>query len=114
MIDPTLLGILSLVVGTTGVGGAFVAIRKAKPEVRKMDADTAAVIATTAGKWVSEADDRMAEMAEQIRTVLANQRRQDELIAVHVRWDRQVLSALESAGIDHLPDPPPMYLPQTG
>lgn len=114
MIDPTVLGILSLVVGSTGVGGAILAIRKAKPEVRKMDADTAAVIATTAGKWVLDADDRMAELATQLREVLANQRRQDELLTVHARWDRQMLEALRDAGVEHLPTPPPMYLPQTG
>ena len=97
MIDPSLLGILSLIVGTGGAGGAIVAIRKSRTEVRKMDADTAAVIATTAGKWVMDADDRMEELAAQLRTVLSNQRRQDDLLAVHARWDRQVLSALEAA-----------------
>lgn len=112
MID--LMQALTLAVGSTGLGGAIVAIRKARPETRKMDADTAAVIATTAGKWVQEADDRMDELAAQLKTVMADQRRQDELLVVHARWDRQILSALDSAGIDHLPKPPPLHLPQTG
>lgn len=112
MID--LMQALTLAVGSTGLGGAIVAIRKARPETRKMDADTAAVIATTAGKWVMEADDRMAELAAELKAIRSNQRAHDEILRIHAGWDRQVLSALDSAGIDHLPAPPPIYLPQTG
>jgi hypothetical protein len=121
MIDPVWLGAVSIIVGGGGLTTAVVAIRKSRPEIKKMDADTAAVIATTAGKWVLDADDRMAELAAELkanaaelRLIKANQRAHDELLAVHVRWDRQVLAALEDAGITHLPAPPPMYLPQTG
>lgn len=114
MIDPAWMTALTLLVGGGGLTTAIVAIRKAPRENRKMDADTAAVIATTAGKWVLDADDRMEELARELREIKANQRQHDALLAVHVRWDRQVLAALDSAGIDHLPPAPPIYLPQTG
>lgn len=112
MIDP--MQIASLVVGSSGAIGALLAFRRAKPEGRKLDADTAAVIASTAGKWVMDADDRMEELAAELKIIKANQRQHDALLAVHARWDRQVLAALDSAGIDHLPSAPPIYLPQTG
>lgn len=114
MIDPVWLGTISILVGGGGLTTAVVAIRKSRPEIKKMDADTAAVIATTAGKWVLDADDRMEELAKELREIKSNQRQHDALLAVHVRWDRQVLAALDSAGIDHLPPAPPIYLPQTG
>ena len=114
MIDPIWLGAVSIMIGTGGVGTAIVALRKAPGENRKMDADTAAVIATTAGKWVMDADDRMAELAAELKLIKAAQRQQDDLMVIHVRWDRQVLDALETAGVKHLPPPPPLHLPQTG
>lgn len=112
MIDP--MQIVTLVASVTGVVGAGLAIRKSRPEIKKMDADTAAVIATTAGKWVMDADDRMAELAAELRTIQHNQRRHDQLLTVHAQWDRQVIDALAAAGISHLPSAPPIYLPQTG
>jgi len=112
VIDP--MQIVSLIIGTSGVAGSILAFRKARPEARKMDADTAAVIATTAGKWVMDADDRMAELAAELRTIQHNQRRHDQLLTVHAQWDRQVIDALAAAGISHLPSAPPIYLPQTG
>jgi hypothetical protein len=114
MIDPLWATAVSIVVGTGGLGTALVAIRKSRPEIKKMDADTAAVIATTAGKWVLDADDRMAELAAELKEIKSNQRRHDQLLNVHAQWDRQVLAALDSAGITHLPSAPPIYLPQTG
>jgi NADH/NAD ratio-sensing transcriptional regulator Rex len=112
MIDP--LGVISLLVGTGGVGTAILAFRRSKPEAKKLDADTAAVIATTAGKWVLDADDRMAEMQATLTRLVHNQRAHEELLTVHARWDRQMLDALRDAGVEHLPSPPPIYLPQTG
>lgn len=104
----------TLLVGLLGGGMGFAAFRTAKPQAKKLSADTAAVIATTAGKWVMDADERMEEMQAVLTKLAKAQRAQDELIQVHARWDRQVLAALEAAKIDHLPPPPPMYLPQTG
>jgi hypothetical protein len=112
MIDP--MQVITLAVGGSGVLGAIVAFRRAGPEKRKMNAETAALITTTAGKWVMEADDRMEELAAELRALKTDQRKRDELLAVHAQWDRQVFWALKDAGIDHLPAAPPIYLPQTG
>lgn len=101
--------------GTAGIA-AFI---KARPEARKINADSAQVLSASSVAFVQGVSHEMAALREEIATLrgkIAQQEekfkrremQQDRRLRRHERWDVDMVHRLRSQQID-VPDPPPLY-----
>lgn len=106
-----------LVIGgvITGLTMPFVAVLRIRPESRKLKADGAAALTTSAGAIVAAVEHEMAtlrgEVTEQkrINAETARWRRGlERRLRRHAAWDDHVVAMARAAGID-VPTPPVLY-----
>lgn len=100
--------------GAGGVGAVAKAVFdlvRSRADTRKVNADSAAVLVQTAAESNRDLGEDLKEVRAELRQVTATQRRHDELLRVHHRWDEQVVDQLRQLG-GALSDPPPLYLPE--
>lgn len=106
---------LNLVGGAGGagaVGKMVFDLIKSRADTRKVNADSAAVLVQTAAESNKDLGEDLKEVRTELREVRAEQRRQDDVLRVHHRWDEKVVDQLRQLGAV-VPDPPPLYLPDT-
>ncbi|WP_435070452.1 hypothetical protein [Amycolatopsis thermoflava] len=101
--------------GFAAVGKVAYDLVKARGENRKVNADAAQILVTTAAASAAAYAEDLAEVRNEVKELRAEQRReqdarrrQDERIAAHLRWDRQLVDALRDLG-GTITDPPPLY-----
>ncbi|MEV6648051.1 hypothetical protein [Amycolatopsis sp. NPDC051371] len=102
---------VGIVLGGGGVGKAAYDLIKSKADARKVNADSAAVLVQTAAESNRDLGEDLKEVRTELREVRATQRRHDDVLRVHHRWDEQVVDQLRRLG-GAIPDPPPLYLPE--
>ncbi|MEU8636799.1 hypothetical protein AB0C38_31900 [Amycolatopsis sp. NPDC048633] len=106
--------VLTWLGGAGGVGAvakAIFDIVKARSDARKVNADSAAVLVQTAAESNKDLGEDLREVRTELREVRATQRRHDDVLRVHHRWDEQVVDQLRQLG-GSIADPPPLYLPE--
>lgn len=110
---------IGAIVGTTGLGTGAVALFKARPEAKRLDADTAKVIQETSADMIKTVRESVREDLVALRLRVAeleqdrkDRDRRDELqyrrLRVHQSWDEQIARKLRELGED-ISDPPPLY-----
>jgi hypothetical protein len=116
---PDWLSVSGYVIGSGGLLGGAVLLFKAKPEARKLNAESAKVIVDAAAALVQGVEKDIAALRTKIEGLetRAEQRdvrehQQERLLLVHERWDIEVATKLRDLGAA-VADPPPMY-PATG
>jgi hypothetical protein len=93
------------------VSGVIVAVLpalKTRSESRKLGADAAAVLGTSAGAIVSSVKDEMAQLRADVREMRAWRDQLQVRLRKHARWDDQMVTAARAAGMD-VPDPPMLF-----
>lgn len=95
-----------------GIGGGIitsvVALFKARPEARKLDAEGAAAITTSASTLVTSVRDEMAGLRAELQDMRRWRAGLEARLRHHARWDDQVVAVARSAGVQVV-DPPPLY-----
>lgn len=104
--------IVGWILGGGGAGKMVWDVIRARSESRKLDASAAKTLVATANDSAAEWQKDLAEIRTEVRELRAEQRRQDNRIAAHVRWDRQVVDTLRELG-GTISDPPPLYAEET-
>lgn len=104
---------VGIVLGSGGVGKAAYDLIKSRSESRKVNADSAEVLVRTAAESNKDLGEDLKEVRTELREVRATQRRHDDVLRVHHRWDELVVDQLRRLGGVDVPDPPPLYLPDT-
>ncbi|WP_328449004.1 hypothetical protein [Amycolatopsis sp. NBC_00438] len=100
--------------GAGGVGAVAKAVYdivRARADTRKVNADSAAVLVQTAAESNRDLGDDLKEVRTELREVRTTQRRHDDVLRVHHRWDEDVVDQLRRLG-GTIADPPPLYLPE--
>lgn len=106
--------VLTWLGGAGGVGAVAKAVFdliKSRADARKVNADGAAVLIQTAAESNRDLGEDLKDVRTELRKVTATQRRHDEVLRVHHRWDEQVVAQLRQLGAT-VADPPPLYLPE--
>lgn len=112
---PWIGGLIAAVGGTAGIA-AFI---KARPEAKKLDADTAKVIQETSADMIKTVRESVREDMAALRARVAeleqdrkDRDRRDEMqyrrLRVHQTWDEQIARKLRELG-EEIADPPPLY-----
>ncbi|MFD4196612.1 hypothetical protein [Amycolatopsis thermoflava] len=100
--------IVGWILGGGGAGKMLYDLLKARSDARQMNAaatkDLVAAANDSAAAWQQDVEDLRGEL----RKLWAGQRKQDERITAHLRWDRHVAEQLRELG-GTVPDPPPLY-----
>lgn len=99
------------VVITGVVGGCLatlISAMKARPEAKKMHADGAAALTSSAGAIVASVQEEMKQLRNDLAEMRAWRARIDRRMRIHGRWDDQVVAVTRAAGIE-IPDPPKLY-----
>jgi hypothetical protein len=105
--------------GLAGLGGSAIALFKARPEARKIDAEAAATLSDSSAKFATtlvEQIDKQGRAIERLQERLAEQerkqRRQEDIqyqrLRLHERWDSDMADQVRRLGGD-VSDPPPLY-----
>ncbi len=101
--------------GTGGVLTAIGLVIKARPEAKKIGADTAHVLTTASSELVQRMATQMDKMQARIDTLETKleaqelrEERQERRLIIHEQWDRKVAERLRDLG-EPIPDPPPLY-----
>ncbi|MFI9454454.1 hypothetical protein [Amycolatopsis sp. NPDC052450] len=97
--------------GALAVAKAIFDLVKSRADARKVNADSAAVLIQTAAESNKDLGEDLKEVRTELREVRATQRRHDDVLRVHHRWDEQVVDQLRQLG-GTIVDPPPLYLPE--
>lgn len=99
---------IGALVGAGGLGTGAVALLKAKPEAKKINADAAQVLQDASADWVQAVSDELKELRREV-ALLKREREQDHRrLRVHERWDNEMADQIRRLG-GHVPDPPPLY-----
>lgn len=112
---PWIGALIAAVGGTAGIA-SFI---KARPEAKKLDADTAKVIQETSADMIKTVRESVREDMAALRSRVAEleQDRKDRVrldemqirrLRVHQSWDEQIARKLRELGED-ISDPPPLY-----
>ncbi|WIY05470.1 hypothetical protein QRX60_17065 [Amycolatopsis mongoliensis] len=102
---------VGIVLGSGGVGKAVYDLIKSRADARKVGADAAKTLVETAAESNKDLGEDLKEVRTELREVRATQRRHDDVLRVHHRWDEQVVDQLRQLG-GSIADPPPLYLPE--
>ena len=101
--------------GLLGIVTAVVIVFKARPEVKKLKADTAKVFTEASAGLVASVNLQMegmraelAEVKQKLREREEREDRQERLLLVHERWDLDIAHQVRQLG-GHVSDPPPLY-----
>lgn len=99
------------VIGTGGLGGAIIALRRAPAENRKLDTDSATQIAAAGVQMGTDAVAELRELRSAVNGLVYRERQRDRMAARHERWDLDMVDRLERAvpGL-MIPPAPPLYL----
>lgn len=92
----------------TGIGGTLALAFKVRPEARKLKADGAAALTTSAGAIVASMHAEMESLRSDVDEFHSRWRRLDSRLRRHSRWDDHVVAQARAAGIT-IPDPPKLY-----
>lgn len=101
--------------GAGGLSGGVLALVKARPEAKRIDADAAKVIQDASAAWVQGVSHDLQELRGKVAALERERREreqrdelQDRRLRVHERWDRNVAEQMRELGA-HVSDPPPLY-----
>lgn len=100
--------IVGWLLGGGGAGKMVWDLIRARGESRRTDAAAAKTLVATANASAAEWQKDLTEIRTEVRDLRAEQRRQEDRITAHVRWDRQVVETLRDLG-GTISDPPPLY-----
>lgn len=114
----TAADIASWIGGGAGLGGlavAAVALIRARPESKKLKAETTKIVGDTYAGLVSSVNsqlDRMTARVNEVEKKLKEredrEERQERLLLMHERWDIAITEQVRQLG-GHVGDPPPLY-----
>lgn len=115
---PTDLGAwVGAVAGTGGVLIAVAALIKARPEIRKTNADATKVLtdssvslATRTDAYAVRLESKVDSLEAKVQKLLDREDEQGRLLLRHERWDLDVAGQVRELG-GQVSDPPPLYPP---
>lgn len=87
---------------------SIVSALRVRPEARKMKADSAAAILTSAGAMATGFEKEMSELRGQVKEMNAWRKGLETRLRRHARWDDQAVAQMRAAGIA-LPNPPILF-----
>lgn len=100
--------VTGVVVAVATLVSSIVLVAKAKPEARKLGADSTAALLSATTATGAELAGQVAELQGETRKLWQAQREQEERVTAHLRWDAKVVDTLRELG-GEISDPPPLY-----
>lgn len=101
--------------GLLGLVGAIAALLKARPEAKKIKAETVKVLTDASASIVASVNTQMERMAAEVADLKKKldererrEERQERLLLAHQRWDLDITYQVRELG-GHVSDPPPLY-----
>lgn len=91
-----------------GVIAGAVAWARAKPEAKKMNADTTVALLTASGAFADDLYEQVKDLRDRLSEVERRERRRDRLLLAHREWDIRLVSQARLQGIDP-GEPPPLW-----